>query len=82
MQFLAQLGAKLVFCVGVMMTVVSCVLGSVVGSGAGGVSFVGITLIIIGAVLWRMTSTKVCSGCAQRVKHQARKCQYCGTDLV
>ena len=82
MQFLAALFAKLVFCVGVMMTVVSCVLGSVIGSGAGGVPFLGILLVVVGAVLWRRTSTKVCSGCAERVKYQARKCQYCGTDLV
>jgi hypothetical protein len=82
MPFLGQLAAKLLFCVGLMITVVSCVLGSVVGSGAGGVPFMGIALMTIGAVLWRKTSTKVCPGCAERVKHQARKCQYCGTDLV
>ncbi|MGH7854869.1 MAG: hypothetical protein ACREP3_15585 [Candidatus Binatia bacterium] len=82
MQFLAQLAAKLFFCVGLMITVVSCVLGSVVGSGGGGVPFMGITLLIIGAVLWRKTSTKVCPGCAERVKYQARKCRYCGADLV
>ena len=81
MQFLAQLAAKLVFCVGLMITVVSCVLGSVVKSGAGGVPFMGITLMAIGAVLWRKTSTKVCPECAERVKSQARKCQYCGAEL-
>jgi hypothetical protein len=65
-----------------MVTVISCVLGSVVGSGLGGGPIIGIALMIIGAVLWRKTSTKVCPGCAERVKYQARKCRYCGADLV
>ena len=82
MLFLAQLSAKLIFSVGIMVTVVSCVLGSVVGSGAGGVPFIGITLMTIGAVLWRKTSTKACPECAERVKYQARKCQYCGAGLA
>jgi hypothetical protein len=82
MQFLAQFFAKLVFCVGVMITVVSCVLGSLVGPGAGGVPFIGITLMIIGAMLWRKTSTKVCPGCGERVKYQAHTCQHCGTELA
>jgi tRNA(Ile2) C34 agmatinyltransferase TiaS len=82
MQFLAQLSAKLFFCVGIMITVVSCVVGSVVGSGLGTVPFMGIALMTIGAVLWHKTSTKICPGCAERVKSQARKCQYCGADLA
>jgi hypothetical protein len=82
MQFFTQLFTRLIFCVGLMITVISCVLGSVVGSGLGGVPIIGITLMIISAVLWRKTSTKVCPGCAERVKYQARKCQYCGADLV
>ena len=82
MQFLAQLSAKLFFCAGIMITVVSCVLGSVVGSGTGKVPFMGIILMTIGAVLWRKTSTKVCPACAERVKYQARKCQHCGADLI
>lgn len=82
MQFLVQLLAKLIFCVGLMVTVVSCVLGSVAGSGAGGVPFMGIALMIAGAVLWHRTSTKACPGCAERVKYQARKCQYCGADVA
>ena len=81
MQFFAQLSAKLIFCVGIMITVVSCVLGSVVGSGAGGAPFMGIAFMIIGAVLWHKTSTKICHG-SERVKSQARKCQSCGADLV
>jgi ribosomal protein L40E len=65
-----------------MITVISCVLASVVGSGSGGAPIIGITLMIISAVLWRKTSTKVCPACAERVKYQARKCRYCGADLV
>lgn len=68
-------------CVGIMITVVSCVVGSVAKSGVGGVPFTGIMLIIIGAVLWRRVATKVCPECAERVKDQARKCQSCGADL-
>jgi hypothetical protein len=82
MQFFTQLFVRLIFCVGLMITVISCVLGSVVGSGLGGVPIIGITLMVISAVLWRKTSTKVCPACAERVKYQARKCQYCGVDLV
>jgi hypothetical protein len=82
MQFFTQLFTRLVFCVGLMATVISCVLGSVVGSGLGGAPIIGITLMIISAVLWRKTSTKVCPACAERVKYQARKCRYCGADLV
>ena len=82
MQSLAQLSAKLFFCAGLMITVVSCVLGSVVGSGTGSAPFMGITLMTVGAVLWRKTSTKVCPGCAERVKSQARKCPYCGANLI
>jgi hypothetical protein len=82
MQFFSQLLAKLVFCVGLMITVISFVLASVAGSGLSGVPIIGITLMIIGAVLWRKTSTKVCPGCAERVKRQARKCRYCGADLA
>ena len=81
MHFLAQLAAKLIFCVGLMITVVSCVLGSVAGSGAA-LPFVGIAFMTVGAVLWSKASTKVCPGCAERVKSQTRKCQYCGADLV
>jgi hypothetical protein len=81
MQVLAQTFAKLLFCFGIMISVVSCVIGSVVESGAGGVPFIGIILIIAGAVLWHRTSMKACPACAERVKYQARKCQYCGADL-
>jgi hypothetical protein len=82
MQFLTELFVRLIFSVGLMITVVSCVLGSVTGSGFSFVPIIGITLMIISAVLWRKTSTKVCPECAERVKSQARKCRYCGADLV
>jgi hypothetical protein len=79
--FLGQILAKLLVCVGIMVTVVSCVLGSVVGSGAGGVPILGIGLIIAGAVMWKKTATKLCPACAERVKYQARKCEFCGADV-
>ena len=82
MQLLAQILSKLLFCLGIMITVVSCVVGSVIGSGAGGIPFTGIALIIIGAILWRKTSTKVCPACTRRVKYQACKCQHCGADIA
>jgi hypothetical protein len=82
MQFITQLFSRLVFCVGLMITVVSCVVGSVLGSGFGGMPILGITLMIIGGVLWHRTSTKLCPGCAERVKYQARKCRYCGAELA
>ena len=81
MQFLAQILSKLLFCLGIMITVVSCVVGSAIGSGAD-IPFTGIALIIIGAVLWRKTSKKSCPACSEHVKHQARKCQHCGADIT
>jgi len=82
MQLLAQIFSKLLICLGIMITVVSCVVGSVIGSGAGGIPFTGVALIIIGAVLWRKTSTKSCPACSERVKLQASKCQHCGADIT
>ncbi len=82
MEFVSQILAKLLICVGIMITAVSCVLGSVVGSGAGGVPLIGLAFIIGGAVLWNKTSTKLCPACAERVKSQARKCRHCGAELV
>lgn len=81
MHFFGQLFAKLFICLGIMLTVVSCVLDSVIGSGGGGVSIMGIGLIIGGAVMWQKTATKLCPYCAERVRQQARKCARCGTDL-
>lgn len=82
MQFVLQLLGKLVLCVGIMLTVVSCVLGSVAGTGTGGAPFMGIALIIGGGVLWHRSSNKTCPSCAERVKYQARKCPHCGADLL
>jgi hypothetical protein len=79
LHFVGQIFAKLLVCIGIMITVVSCVLGSVVGSGAGGVSIIGIGLIIGGAVMWKKTATKLCPACAERLKSNARKCRHCGT---
>ena len=56
MQFLAQFASKLLICVGVMITVVSCVVSSAMEMGTGGVSFIGIGFMILGAVLWKKAS--------------------------
>jgi hypothetical protein len=82
MNFLAQIVSKLIFCAGIMITAVSCVLGSALGSGVGRGPFIGVAMMILGAVLWQKSSTKTCLGCAKLVKHHARKCPHCGADLV
>ena len=81
MHFLGQILAKLLICLGIMVTVVSCVLGSVVGSGGAGVSIMGIGLIIAGAVMWKRSLTRPCPSCAEPIKYQARKCASCGADV-
>jgi hypothetical protein len=56
MQYLARLASKLLFCVGIIITAVSCVLSSVLESGINRGPFIGIALMIIAAVLWQKTS--------------------------
>lgn len=80
MQFIARLLGKLIFCVGIMISVVSCVLGSVVGQGTG-LPFVGILLVVTGGVIWYRTSTRACPGCAWRMPYQARRCSHCGAQV-
>jgi hypothetical protein len=82
MNLLARTFAKLLFCFGIMITGVSCVVGSAVGSGTGGVPLMGIMLMIVGAGLWHKTSRKACPVCAERVTSQTRHCRHCGADLV
>ena len=82
MQFLAQILAKLLFCLGIMITAVSCVLGSVVGSGAGGAPLFGIAIMRTGAVLWHRRLSKICPACSERVKYQASTCQRCGAQIA
>jgi hypothetical protein len=55
MQYLARLASKLLFCVGIMITVVSCVLSSALESGINRGPFFGIALIILAVVLWQKT---------------------------
>ena len=82
MEYLAKLASKLLFCVGVMITVVSCVLSSALNSGIGSGPFIGMALMILAVVLWKKSSTQVCPVCAERVQHRARKCKHCGADLA
>lgn len=81
MQILPQTLAKLLFCVGLMITVVGCVIGSTLGSGTGGAPFFGVLLMILGGGLWQRFSRKACPACAERVNLQAAKCPNCAADL-
>ena len=78
MRFLANIFGRLIFCLGVMITVVGCVVGSIVGS-TGGTTMFGVTLIVVGAVIYWLGSTKVCPQCFKRVKHTALECKHCGS---
>lgn len=77
MRFIANLLGRLIFCVGLMITVVGCVIGSMMGS-AGGTTMPGVTLMILGAGIYWMGSTKVCPQCSKRIKHTALECKHCG----
>ena len=59
MCFLASLFGRLIFCLGVMITVVGCVVGSMIGS-TGGSMMSGVTLIILGGAIYWFGSTKIC----------------------
>jgi len=61
-----------------MITVVGCVIGSVVGSGSG-TTLPGVTLMIIGAAIYWGASTKVCTHCTKRIQHSALQCKHCGS---
>ena len=77
MHVLASLFGRLIFCLGVMITVVGCVISSVVGASAG-TTLPGVTLIIAGAMIYWFASTKICSKCYKRVRLAARECKHCG----
>ncbi len=77
MRFLGEIFGRLMFCVGLMVTVVGCVLGSIVGS-AGGTTVFGVTLIIVGAVIYWVASAKICLRCSKRINHNALTCKHCG----
>ena len=55
MQYLVRLASKLLFCLGIMITVVSCVLSSALESSINRGPFIGIALIILAVVLWQKT---------------------------
>ena len=77
MRFIANLFGRLIFCLGVMMTVVGCVIGSMIGSTAG-TTMSGVTLMILGAGIYWVGSTKVCPQCSRRIQHTALECKHCG----
>ena len=77
MRVLANIFGRLIFCFGLMVTVVGCVLGSMIGS-MGGTMISGVTLMAVGAAIHWVGSTKVCPQCSKRVKHTALQCKHCG----
>ena len=62
MQFLAQFASKLLICVGVVITVVSCVVSSAMDASVGTGPLIGIGFVVLGGVLWRKASKKQTSG--------------------
>jgi len=79
MRFLTNIiFGRLIFCLGGMITVIGRVLGSMVGS-TGGTTMSGVTLIVVGAVIYWVGSTKVCPQCCKRVKPAALECKHCGS---
>ena len=77
MRFIAPLFGRLIFCAGLMITVVGCVIGSMVGS-TGGTTMSGITLMILGVAIYWVGTTKVCVHCSRRIKHIETECKHCG----
>ena len=77
MRFIAPLLGRLLFCLGLMITVVGCVIGSMIGS-TGGATMSGMPLMILGGAIYWFGTTKVCSHCTKRIKHTERACKYCG----
>jgi hypothetical protein len=80
MPFLAKLFGRLVFCLGVMITVVGFVVGSLLGA-SGGATMSGVTLMAVGAAIYWIGSTKLCPQCSKRIKYTAVECKHCGSDL-
>ena len=77
MRFLANILGRLIFCFGLMITVVGCVLGSMIGS-TGGTMMSGIALMAVGGAIYWLGSTTACPQCSKRVKHTALECKHCG----
>jgi len=80
MPLLAKLFGRLIFCLGVMITVVGCVVGSLLGASAG-MTMSGVTLMAVGATIYWLGSTKVCPQCSKRIKLAAVECKHCGSNL-
>ena len=81
MRRLMALFGRLIFCVGVMVTVVGCVIGSLMGQTGGGPVGSGTILIITGAVIYWLASTKICPQCSKRVRYNALQCKHCGSAI-
>ena len=77
MQFIGKLAGRLIFCVGLMITVVGCVIGSVIGASTG-TTLPGFTLMIVGGGIYWFGATKACLQCARRIQHNAVECKHCG----
>ena len=77
MRFIANLLGRLIFCFGLMITVVGCVIGSMIGS-RGITTISGVTLMMLGAWIYWVGSTKVCAQCSKRIKLAALECKHCG----
>lgn len=81
MRSLAAIFGRLILCVGVMVTVVGCVIGSLMGQSGAGTIGPGVVLIVIGAGIYWVASTKICPRCSKRVRHSAIECKYCGSSM-
>jgi uncharacterized membrane protein len=81
MRFIANLFGRLIFCVGLMMTVVGCVTGSMIGSTSR-TTMSGVILMLLGAGIYWLGSTKVCQRCSKRIKHTELECKRCGGTQV
>jgi hypothetical protein len=77
MQFIGKLAGRLIFCLGLMITVVGCVIGSVIGSSSG-TTLPGFTLMALGGGIYWFGSTKLCQQCSRRIQHSALECKHCG----
>jgi hypothetical protein len=77
MPFITNLLGRLIFCLGLMITVVGCVIGSMLGS-QGRTTISGVALMILGAGIYWVGSTKVCPQCSKRIKQSALECKHCG----
>jgi hypothetical protein len=80
MRMLASIFGRLLCCLGIMITVVGCVIGSVAASSTG-TTLPGVTLVIAGAAIYWFASTINCSQCDKRVSHTALKCKHCGANI-